>query len=127
MSENNLKKILIAEDEIMYSKPLSLKLQNAGFEVKVAINGEEALNFIKGEHFDLLLSDIVMPKMTGFELLEEIQKQDLKIPAIVLSNLGQAEDEKRARLLGIKEFLIKSNVSLVDVVNKVKSFLNQNT
>ena len=127
MSENNLKKILIAEDEIMYSKPLSLKLQNAGFEVKVAINGEEALNFIKGEHFDLLLSDIVMPKMTGFELLEEIQKQDLKIPAIVLSNLGQAEDEKRARLLGVKEFLIKSNVSLVDVVNKVKSFLNQNT
>ncbi len=125
MSENNLKKILIAEDEIMYSKPLSLKLQNAGFEVKVAINGEEALNFIKGEHFDLLLSDIVMPKMTGFELLEEIQKQDLKIPAIVLSNLGQAEDEKRARLLGIKEFLIKSNVSLVDVVNKVKSFFDQ--
>ena len=127
MSENNLKKILIAEDEIMYSKPLSLKLQNTGFDVKIAINGEEALNFIKGEHFDLLLSDIVMPKMTGFELLEEIQKQDLKIPAIVLSNLGQAEDEKRARLLGVKEFLIKSNVSLVDVVNKVKSFLNQNT
>lgn len=127
MSENNLKKILIAEDEIMYSKPLSLKLHNAGFDVKVAINGEEALNFIKGEHFDLLLSDIVMPKMTGFELLEEIQKQDLKIPAIVLSNLGQTEDEKKAKRLGAKEFLIKSNVSLVDVVNKVKSFLNQNT
>lgn len=125
MSENNLKKILIAEDEKMYSQALVLKLTNAGFNVETVLNGEDAINLIHKEHnFDLLLCDLVMPKMNGFELLEEIKKENIKLPVIVISNLGQADDQKTVKLLGAIDFLIKSNVSVAEILLKVQNFFN---
>lgn len=123
MSENNHQKVLIAEDEKMYSQALILKLTNAGYKVESAANGEEAINLIHHEHdFDLLLCDLVMPKMNGFELLEEIKKENIKLPVIVISNLGQADDKKKIKLLGAIDFLIKSNISIADVLIKVEEF-----
>lgn len=122
MSDKQPKRILIAEDEKAYSRALVLKLQNAGFEAESVENGEEALEAIKKGHFDLLLCDLVMPKMNGFQVLEEIKKQGLNIPAIVLSNLSQADDEKKGRGAGAVDFMIKSNTPIVNVIAKVENF-----
>ncbi|MCX6793100.1 MAG: response regulator [Candidatus Falkowbacteria bacterium] len=123
MTEQKLKRILIAEDEKAYSRALVLKLKNSGFEAESAPDGEAALEAIKNNHFDLLLCDLVMPKVNGFEVIEEIKKQKLDLPVIVLSNLSQADDEKKARALGAIDFLPKSNITLAEVISKVKGIL----
>lgn len=125
MAAPKTKRILIAEDEKAYSRALSLKLQNAGFEIEVAENGEEALVALKKSHFDLVLCDLIMPKMNGFVVLEEIKKLGLEVPIIVLSNLSQADDEKKVRALGAVDFLAKSSIQIAEVINKVHEFLNK--
>jgi len=125
MPSNKLKKILIAEDEKAYSRALILKLQNAGFEVECVENGELALEAIKKGSFDLLLCDLVMPKMNGFQVLEEIKKQGLKISVIGLSNLSQANDEEKMRDAGAVDFLSKSNTPIIDVIRKVENFFSK--
>jgi len=125
MPDSKPKKILIAEDEKAYSRALVLKLQNAGFEVESVGNGEEALEAIKKGSFNLLLCDLVMPKMNGFQVLEEIKRQDLKIPVIGLSNLSQANDEEKMRAAGAIDFLSKSNTPIINVITKVKVFFNK--
>lgn len=122
MNKMSPKKILIAEDEKSYSRALVLKLQNAGFKAESVNNGEEALDSIKKGSFDLLLCDLVMPKMNGFQVLEEIKKQGLKIPVIGLSNLSQADDEEKMRGAGAVDFLSKSNTPIVDVIKRVENF-----
>lgn len=118
-----MKKILIAEDEKPYSKALVLKLQHNGYEASSVENGEEAIAALNRDKFDLLLLDLIMPKMDGFAVLEAIKTQGLNVPVIVLSNLSQADDEKRVRELGAKEFLGKSSVSIAEVINLVNSIL----
>lgn len=122
MTDKKPKKILIAEDERAYSRALVLKLQNAGFKVEGVENGEEALEAIKKGNFDLLLCDLVMPKMNGFQLLEEIKNKGLNIPVIGLSNLSQADDEKKMRDSGAIDFLSKSNTPIIDVITKVQRY-----
>lgn len=119
------KRILIAEDERAYSRALELKLQNAGFAAEVAQNGEEAIMMVKKGGYDLVLCDLVMPKANGFAVLEEMQKAKIHIPTIVLSNLSQIDDEKKARALGAVDFLMKSNIQIADVINKVQHFLER--
>jgi DNA-binding response OmpR family regulator len=119
-----VKKILIAEDEKALSRALTLKLQNAGFEVKVVENGEEAVNVMKAERFDLLLLDLVMPKKNGFAVLQEMRDSNINVPTIVLSNLGQAEDREKVLKLGAIDFLSKSNIPINDVVKKIQIILN---
>lgn len=125
MTEKSPKKILIAEDEKAYSRALVLKLQNAGFEAESVENGEKALELIKNGNFDLLLCDLVMPRMNGFELLEEIQKQGLKISVIGLSNLSNADDEKKMRTAGAIDFMSKSNTPIIDVIKKIENFFTK--
>jgi CheY-like chemotaxis protein len=127
MSEKKPKRILIAEDEKAYSRALVLKLRNAGFEAESVENGEEALKVLEGGSYDLLLCDLVMPKMNGFALLEEIKARGLKIPVIGLSNLGQENDENKARDLGAVDFLYKSNTPIINVIASVEKFLLENT
>ncbi|HUQ30159.1 MAG TPA: response regulator [Candidatus Paceibacterota bacterium] len=123
MSDAPTKRILIAEDEHAMGHALELKLIHEGFDAKLASNGEMALEMMKSEKFDILLLDIIMPKMNGFQVLEEIKKQNLPITIIMLSNLSQGEDEKKARDLGAKDFFIKSNTPLADIVTRVKAAL----
>ena len=118
-----MKRILIAEDEKAYSRALVLKLKNSGFEAESTENGEEALAAIAKGGFDLLLCDLVMPKVNGFTVLEEIKKQNIDLPVVILSNLSQTTDEKKARDLGAVEFLAKSNITLAEVVTKIKEIL----
>lgn len=123
MVKNNNKKLLLAEDERAIAKALQLRLGLSGFDVELASNGEEALSLMKEKKFDLLLLDIMMPKMDGFSVMEEMKKTKNKTPVIILSNLSQEDDAKRAKELGAIDFFIKSNTPLADIVAKINKFL----
>jgi DNA-binding response OmpR family regulator len=118
------KKIFVVEDDQFLHKILAMKIKAAGFDVISAYDGESALKKIK-EAPDLILLDLILPQMSGFEFLGEI-KLDAKfknIPVIVLSNLGQEEDFERAKSLGAKDYLVKANFSIDEVIKKIKEWL----
>jgi DNA-binding response OmpR family regulator len=93
---DSTKKILIVEDERPLAHALELKLKSAGFDIVLAGNGQEALDQIKEGHFDVMLLDLMMPELDGFQVLQQIQNDANKPGAVfVLSNLSQREDEER--------------------------------
>ncbi len=113
-------KILIIDDEESITKALELKLEKEGFETKIASNGEEGLIYLQNEKYDLILLDLVMPKVDGFETLNKINEKNIKTPVIIISNLSQYSDIKKIFELGAKDFLVKSDTPLSYVVKKVK-------
>lgn len=117
------KKILILEDEKPLARALELKLTHEGFETQNMPNGENLLEKIKEKNFDLIICDMLMPKVDGFSVLKILKENNIKIPVIVLTNLSQEEDEKKVRELGAIDFLIKSNTPINDVVQKIKEKL----
>jgi CheY-like chemotaxis protein len=121
-----VKKILIAEDDKFLANAYRLKLTKAGYEVVVAVDGKEALGTLAGFEPDLILLDLVMPKMDGFAVLEQLRKNPAwaNIPIIVASNLGQMEDIERAKKLGATDYVLKSDMSMAKFVDKIKSVLH---
>lgn len=117
------KKVLIVEDEKPMARALELKLTHAGFEANAVFNGEEGMALLQKETYALILLDLVMPKMDGFKVLEALQDKKITTPVIVLSNLSQQDDEKRAKALGAKEFFIKSDTPIATIVEKISQFL----
>lgn len=115
------KKILLIEDEQLMIDLLERKLIQEGYEVSVAKNGVEGLEKMKEEKPDIVLLDIVMPRMGGFEVMEEMNKDaGLKqIPVIVISNSGQPVELDRAKRLGAKDWLIKTEFDPQEVIDKV--------
>lgn len=118
------KKILIVEDEKAMARALELKLSHEGFEVLSVSDGEKALAALVQEKIDLILLDLVLPKLDGFSVLERLLQQGSAIPVIVLTNLSQGEDEEKAKKLGAKAFFIKSNTPIAEIVARVKQFFN---
>ena len=118
------KKILIVEDEKPMARALELKLNKSGFEAKALFNGEEALKILETEKFDLILLDLVMPKVDGFAVLTALKEREIETPIIVTSNLSQEEDFKRAKELGAKDYFVKSDTPIADIVEHIKKFLN---
>ena len=111
------KTILIAEDEPALLKILTSKIKKLGFEVLTAEDGVEAIEKITKSKPDLVLLDIVMPRKNGYEVLEEIRvKHHLTTPVIILSNLGMEEDLETGKNFGVVEYIIKSNVSLKNLI-----------
>ena len=119
------KHILVVEDEKALSHALTLKLTNAGYDVTHIDNGEEALRVVMEEQFDLILLDILMPKMDGFSMLAELKEngksRNQKI--IVLSSLGSPQDMERAKTLGASEYLVKTHYPIATIVDKVNTLL----
>ena len=115
------KKILIIEDEEIVLSLLRKKLSQEGYEVSVAGDGEEGIKKMREIKPDLVLLDIIMPKMGGFEVMEEMQKDSglKKIPVIVVSNSGQPVEIDKARELGAKDWLIKTEFDPQEVIDKV--------
>jgi DNA-binding response OmpR family regulator len=113
-------KVLIADDERALAGALSLKLNHEGFESVVAYNGRETMDYLEKDNFDLLILDLVMPKLDGFGVLAEIKAKGLKIPVMVASNLSQAEDIAKAKELGAFDFFIKSDTPVSMIVQKIK-------
>jgi CheY-like chemotaxis protein len=120
-----MKKILIAEDDKFLSKILATKIAKEGYEVAVAMDGEEALEKIKSEKPDAIFLDLIMPKKTGFEVLEQMKNDGSinKIPVIVLSNLGQVDDIQKSLSLGAKDHVIKANTPIDEIVSKIEKYL----
>lgn len=120
-----MKKILIAEDEDILLNVLKDRFEAEGWKVSVAINGEEAIKIIKESPPDLVLLDLLMPKKNGFEVLKEINDNpELKnLPIIVLSNLGGDDDIKKALSLGAKDYFVKTQHPMSEVVEKVENLL----
>lgn len=123
---NDKPKILVADDEEFLVRAYSDGLNAAGFEVMTASTGKEALERIRAEKPDMVLLDLILPEIKGLEVLRTL-KSDKKlkdIPVLILSNFSREEDEKEAQKLGAKEYIVKANVSLKEVINKVKQHLN---
>lgn len=118
-------KILIIEDDHYMRKIYSNKLRRAGFEVIEAIQGEEGWHKILYEQPDLILLDLILPIKSGFQLLTDIKSNDKtkKIPVVILTNLSQSPDIQKGKDLGAEDYLVKTDVSLTEVVDKVKMVL----
>lgn len=115
--------LLIVEDERPLAHALELKFAHEGFLPHIATDGAEALEMAKKEKFDVILLDLIMPGMDGFAFLEAMQTNKAKVPVIVLTNLGQEEDQARAKKLGAKGYYVKSNTPISAIVKHVKAVL----
>jgi DNA-binding response OmpR family regulator len=114
------KRVLIVEDEKPLAHALQLKLEHEGFQTVLAQNGQECLQFIEEQEFDVVLLDLMMPVLDGFQVLEKLQQKSHQPTVFVLSNLSQTEDEQRVMGLGAKKYFIKSDTPLSVIVEEVK-------
>lgn len=114
------KHILIVEDEKPLAHALELKLGHEGFATAIAPNGEECLKKLDEEHFDVVLLDMMMPVMDGFQVLEEISKRQQKPIVFALSNLSLHDDKERVIGMGARKYFIKSDTPLSVIVDEVK-------
>lgn len=119
-----MKKILIVEDDSFLQGLEASKLTKEGYEIATASNGIEALKNIENlTDFSFVLLDLMLPDIDGFMILEKIRahKDGATIPVIVFSNMSEEKDMARAKKLGVTEFMIKSNFTLDELVEKVKT------
>ncbi len=126
--EQNRKKILIVEDENLLRNILSEHL-GRNFEVTQAENGEKGLQYIINYHPDLVLLDLLLPNLSGFDLLEQVRNHPDPAVAntrvIVFSNLSTTADIMRAKVLSVSDYLVKSNTSMDELVKKITDALQQ--
>jgi DNA-binding response OmpR family regulator len=122
-----MKRILFIEDESALQKTFGDILTKRGYELISALDGEIGLRLAKTQKPDLILLDLVLPKMHGFSVLKELKSdaETKDIPIIVLTNLEAMEDVDKAIELGAKTYLVKTQYNLEDVVEKVKKALEE--
>jgi CheY-like chemotaxis protein len=120
-------KILVVEDDEFLGELAMMRLKKEGYNISFVADGMQALETIEKEIPDLMLLDIVMPKMDGFEVLKKIKADSryAKIIVIIFSNLSQEHDIEEAKRLGADEFLIKSNMTLKEAVEKINNVLKE--
>ena len=118
-----MKKILIAEDDPFVSNAYRVKLTKEGFETKMVKDGNELLKQLENYIPDLVILDLVMPNKDGFETLKELKKNQTwkNIPIIIASNLGQNEDIEQGMRLGANDYIVKTELSLKDLITKIKT------
>jgi DNA-binding response OmpR family regulator len=119
------KTILLVEDEPLLANLLKQRLEKEDLKVTLARDGEEALKILKTVEPHLILLDIILPKISGFELMEVLKAdpQFEKAPIIIISNLGQESDVVKGQSLGAIEYFVKAQVSIEELVDHVKKFL----
>ena len=120
-----MKKLLIVEDEVALQDALKKVFTGEGYDVAQAFDGEEGIALAKEKHPDMILLDLVLPKKHGFEVLEEIKKEEAlkNTPVLILTNLEESEEVMKAIELGARGYLVKANYALTDVLAKVKDIL----
>lgn len=122
----NSKKILLVEDDDALSGVYKSRLEMEGFEVKEVNNGEKALSAVADFKPDLMLLDAMMPKMSGFDVLDTIRNTPGPVSqtkVIMLTALSQPKDKELAESLGTSDYLVKSQVVIGDVVDRIKRLL----
>ncbi len=115
--------ILIVEDEKTASKALERKFATSGFEVKIVENGEDAMTALKDGIFDVILLDLIMPKMDGYEVLKQLQDTNYPTPVVVLTNLGTEDDIEKTKILGARAHFVKSTTPMKQVVHTIQELL----
>ncbi len=117
--------IMIIEDDPFLSSILKAKLEKDGFQVIQAFNGEEAMTKLRETSPGLVILDLIMPKMSGFEVLQaiSIDPQLNKIPVVVVSNLGQQDDVAKAKGFGAIDYFIKMRMSVDDLIVKIRDII----
>lgn len=120
-----MKKILFIEDESALQRAVGQVLTEQGYQVFSALEGEAGLALTKKEMPDLVLLDLILPRMDGFRILEELKKDPAtqRIPIIILTNLEDSRDVERAIALGATTYLVKTNYRLDEVVEKIRKVL----
>jgi DNA-binding response OmpR family regulator len=120
------KKILVVEDEVTLHRALVDSLTQAGYETLSALDGEIGWDLISKENPDLVLLDIILPKLDGFEVLENMKSEPktANIPVIILTNLGDISDIQKALDLGASTYLVKADFHLEDVLKKIEQTLS---
>ena len=123
-----MKKILIIEDESALQKTLGEVLSQQGYEILSALDGEVGLKLAQSKKPDLILLDMVLPKIHGFDVLKKIKDnpETKEIPVIVLTNLESIEDIKKAIELGATTYLVKANYSLKELTIKINQVFQNN-
>lgn len=119
------KKILIIEDDKFLRELIAQKLLKQDYEILQAVDGEEGMRKVEEEQPDLVLLDLILPGIDGFEVLERMQDDPKlsSIPVVILSNLGQKEEVERGLKLGAVDYLIKAHFTLGEIIEKIKKAL----
>ncbi len=127
MADETKKRILLVEDDSFLSNLLRVRFQKEGIDVVLAKDGEEAIKKMIEDSLSLVLLDLILPKKSGFEVLEQISSdpQIANVPVIIISNLGQTSDIERGKSLGAIEYFVKAKVSINDLVEKIKEYINK--
>jgi DNA-binding response OmpR family regulator len=122
-----MKKILFIEDDNAIQKTLGEGLRNKGYDVVSATDGEEGLEFSKDANADLVILDLILPKMHGLKVLENMRKEPAtaETPVIILTNLENINEVEQALEFGATTYLVKANYSLEEVLNKIEQSLGE--
>jgi len=126
MNKDEQKKyILVIEDDKFYCNIFQTKFTQAGYDILVAFNGNLGIQAAAKRKPDLILLDLIMPEKDGFETLKELKADPTmkEVPIVVLSNLGQVDDIEKAKALGANDYIVKANISLQGVIEKVQQYL----
>ena len=118
-------KVLIIEDDKFLSELISTKLDKEGYAVEIALDGESGYKKAVETQPDIVLLDIMLPGIDGFEVLEKIKKEPAtkNLPVIILSNFGQEDKVERGLALGAQDYLVKANFTTGEIVDKIKATL----
>lgn len=121
------KKILIVEDDKFLRGLIVQKLSQEDYDTVEAVDGEQGIKKIKSEKPDLILLDLILPGVDGFEVLSKIKEDPglSNIPVIILSNLGQRDDVEKGLKLGAVDYLIKAHFTPGEIIEKIKTALKQ--
>ena len=123
MEKLKTKRVLIAEDETMLGEMLRVEVSERGPAVTLARNGEEAIEHLRHDTPDMLLLDLLMPKKSGYDVLQYLLDHKIDVPVVVLSNLSEPKEMDRCRALGALDFLIKSHLDPEQLWSKIERYL----
>jgi len=122
-------KILIVEDDSFFAQLCSRMLEEEGFSVFIAIDGEEGLEMLEKEEPDLVILDLLLPTMNGQEVLKRIRENPnpklAKTPVMTVTNLAQEDEREKCEALGIESYLVKASISADIFLAKIKEILNR--
>jgi DNA-binding response OmpR family regulator len=122
---SQLKRILLIEDDDALANVYVTRLQAEGFDTRRISGGEEALATVMNYQPDLILLDIMMPKVSGFDVLDQLRRtpETAKVKVIMLTALSQESDKEHAKQLGVDDYLVKSQVVIADVIDRIRQHL----
>jgi len=122
------KKVLVVEDDKFLRKIINKKLVTEGYEVIEAVDGEEGIRMAKGKRPDIILLDLVLPEMTGFEVLAKLKEKGpvSEIPVIILSNLSGVDEIRKGIKMGAADYLVKAHFNPSEIILKMELVFNKN-